>query len=171
MKPERVQKWYFDTDRQIRNWMKRFGIPLLRISLGMVFTWFGALKFFPYLSPAETLAQQTLEILTFGMISPELGIRILAVWECLIGVGLLLGKGLRLVLLLLAFQMIGAMSPVVLFPEQVFQIVPWAPTLEGQYIVKNLVLISAAIVVGAAVERPAWIYDQEDLDILNGRAS
>jgi uncharacterized membrane protein YkgB len=148
-------KKFRDIDRKIRNWMDRFGISLLRVSLGIVFFWFGFLKFFQDLSPAETLAQQTIEILTFGLISPGPGLKILATWECVVGIGLLMGKWMRIVLLLLWLQMIGAMSPIVLFPAKVFVIVPWVPTLEGQYIIKNLVLISAAIVLGSTLGPPS----------------
>jgi len=140
-----------EIDQQIRHGMDRYGISLLRISMGIVFFWFGFLKFFPGLSPAEILAQQTIEILSFGLISSALGIKILAAWECVVGIGLLLGKWMRMVLLLLWLQMIGAMSPIVLLPAKVFITVPWVPTLEGQYIIKNIVLISAAIVIGSTL--------------------
>ncbi|MGK2944851.1 MAG: DoxX family membrane protein [Desulfuromonadales bacterium] len=141
------------TDQKIRIWMKQFGILSLRISLGIIFFWFGMLKFFPDMSPAEDLARQTFEILTFGLIPQDLAIKILATWECAIGLGLLMGKYMRVVLLLLALQMVGAMAPILLFPEKVFMQIPWVPTLEGQYIIKNLVLISAAMVLGSKVEK------------------
>lgn len=149
------KKRFEEIDRMIRDWMGRHGISLLRISLGIVFSWFGFLKFFPDLSPAQTLAQQTIEILSFGLIPSGLGIKILAAWECVVGIGLLLGRWMRLVLLLLWLQMIGAMSPLVLFPAKAFIAVPWVPTLEGQYIIKNLVLISAAIVIGSKLGPPS----------------
>lgn len=141
------------TDQKLRSWMKQYGIFSLRISLGIIFLWFGLLKYFPNMSPAEDLAQQTFEILTFGLIPQDLAIKVLATWECAIGLGLLVGKYMRVVLLLLALQMVGAMSPIFLFPEKVFVHIPWAPTLEGQYIIKNLVLISAAIVLGSTVDK------------------
>jgi hypothetical protein len=75
----------------------------------------------------------------------------LAVWETLIGLGLITGKFLRIILLLLFAQMIGTMTPLILFPAETFSKIPYAPTLEGQYIIKNLVLISAGLVVGATV--------------------
>ena len=75
----------------------------------------------------------------------------MAGWECLIGLGLLVGRGLRGILLLLYLQMLGTLTPIVLFPDEVFTRIPYVPTLEGQYIIKNLVLISAGIVVGATV--------------------
>ena len=78
-------------------------------------------------------------------------LKLLAGWEVLIGLGLLTGKLLRITLLTLFLQMAGTMLPLVLFPDETFRAFPYAPTLEGQYIIKNLVLIAAAIVVGATV--------------------
>ncbi len=138
-------------DARITRWMARYGLLLLRISLGMVFLWFGALKFFPGLSPAHNLASRTIEALSFGTVHANVSIPILATWECLIGLGLLLGIFMRATLLLLAVQMAGTLIPLVLFPSEVFTRIPYAPTLEGQYIIKNAVLISAAIVLGATV--------------------
>lgn len=138
-------------DARITNWMARHGLPLLRISLGLVFLWFGALKFFPGLSPAHDLAARTIETLSLGVVPATVSIPLLATWECLIGIGLLFGIFMRAVLLLLAVQMAGTLMPLVLFPTEVFARIPYAPTLEGQYIIKNAVLISAAIVLGATV--------------------
>ena len=138
-------------DTRLTRWMARHGVPLLRISLGVVFLWFGALKFFPGLSPAQDLAARTIERLTFGMIGPSISVPVLALWECVIGLGLLSGRFMRATLLLLAAQMAGTLTPLLLFPAEVFTRIPYAPTLEGQYIIKNAVLISAAIVIGATV--------------------
>jgi uncharacterized membrane protein YphA (DoxX/SURF4 family) len=131
--------------------MARHGLLLLRLSLGVVFLWFGALKFFPGLSPAQVLATKTISVLTFGVVPPSVSLPVLAGWECVIGIGLLAGARLREVLLLLFLQMAGTLTPVFLFPGEVFTRVPYAPTLEGQYIIKNVVLIAAGIVVGATV--------------------
>ena len=138
-------------DARITQWMARYGILLLRISMGLVFLWFGALKFFPGLSPAADLATRTIERLTFGLIAPDVSILILAVWESLIGLGLIFGIFMRATLLLLFLQMLGTISPIFLFPQEVFTAFPYAPTLEGQYIFKNMVLISAGLVIGATV--------------------
>ena len=148
---DRLRNWYDRADLRITGWMARYGILSLRVSLGIVFLWFGALKFFPGLSPAEDLAGRTIEVLSFGLIQPELSGSILAVWESLIGLGLIFGVFMRATLLLLFLQMLGTITPVFLFPQEVFAVVPWAPTLEGQYIIKNLVLISAGLVLGATV--------------------
>ena len=76
---------------------------------------------------------------------------VLAVWECAIGIGLLTARFLRATLLLLVVQMAGTITPLFLFPDQTFTAFPYAPTLEGQYIIKNIVLVAAAMVVGATV--------------------
>jgi uncharacterized membrane protein YphA (DoxX/SURF4 family) len=123
----------------------------LRVSLGINFLWFGVLKFFPGQSPAQQIATITIERLTFGFIQPNVSIMLLAIWETLIGIGLISGLFLRLTLFLLFVQMIGTMTPLILFPAETFTRFPIAPTLEGQYMIKNLVLISAGLVVGATV--------------------
>jgi uncharacterized membrane protein YkgB len=146
-----VSGLYRRVDYAITVWMARNGVRLLRISLGIIFFWFGALKFFPGLSPATELATRTIDVLTFGRIPSNVAINILAAWETLIGIGLLTGIAMRATLALLFVQMVGTITPIFLFPELVFTRVPHVPTLEGQYIIKNLVLISAAIAIGATV--------------------
>lgn len=138
-------------DRTITAWMARHGITFLRISLGTVFFWFGVLKFFPHLSPAETLASQTILRLSYNHIGVSLSMPILATWECIIGLGLLTGVAMRITLLLLFVQLLGTLLPLFFFPRETFTSMPFLPTLEGQYIIKNLVLISAGIVIGATV--------------------
>lgn len=151
--------WLVPVDVQITRWMARHGLPLLRVSLGVVFFWFGALKFFPDLSPAEDLAGSTIERLTLGAIGAEIALPVLAAWECAIGLGLILNVWMRVVLLLLFLQMPGTLLPVVIFPGEVFVRFPYALTLEGQYIVKNFVLISGALVLGATVRGGGLVAD------------
>ncbi len=148
-------------DQRITSWMARHGLFLLRISLGIVFFWFGALKFFPGMSPASDLAARTIETLSFGSISAGVSVPLLAGWECLIGLGLIFGAFMRATLFLLAVQMAGTLTPLVLFPGEVFTRIPYAPTLEGQYIIKNAVLISAAIVLGATVRGGGLVAEKE----------
>jgi uncharacterized membrane protein YphA (DoxX/SURF4 family) len=136
-------------DTRLTGWMARYSIPLLRIGLGVVFLWFGTLKFVPGLSPAQELAADTISLLTFGLVQPALSLPLLALWECLIGLGLIAGRWTRATLLLLWSQMIGTITPLLLFPAEAFVWIPFAPTLEGQYIIKNIVLICAGLVIGA----------------------
>jgi uncharacterized membrane protein YphA (DoxX/SURF4 family) len=145
--PEPIER----LDVRITSTLARVAVPTLRIALGVVFLWFGLLKFFPNLSPAELLAARTIEQLTFGVVRPDVSLPVLAAWESIIGLGLILGRGLRGVLFLLAVQMLGTLTPLLLFPGETFQVFPFVPTLEGQYIIKNIVLIGAAMVVGATV--------------------
>ena len=141
---ERLDNFLIDT-------FKRYGTTTLRISLGVVFLWFGFLKFFPNVSPAETLATRTIDVLTFGLIVPSVSIKILAAWESLIGLGLLTNKFQRVTLFLLWSQMVGAWSPLVIFPNEMFISFPFVLTLEGQYIVKNLVIIAGSFVLAGMV--------------------
>lgn len=138
-------------DASITAWMGRHGLRLLRVGLGLVFLWFGVLKFFPGLSPADELATRTIKVLTFGMMEPSVSRIVLAAWETAIGVGLLSGRFLRATLLLLFVQMLGTTTPLALFPGETWSVFPIALTLEGQYIVKNVVLVSAGVVLGATV--------------------
>jgi len=157
-----LREFYLRADDKITLFMRRYGILFLRISLGLVFFWFGFLKFFPGLSPADELATRTINELTFGIVPPGTALIMLAVWETLIGLGLITGKFLRITLLLLFVQMMGTMTPLFLFPTETFTRIPYAPTLEGQYIIKNLVIISAGLVVGATV-RGGRIIEEKDL--------
>lgn len=156
-----LQATFNQLDQKITNWMAHNGILLLRVSLGIVFFWFGFLKFFPGVSPAQGLATKTIELLTFGLIPPEVSIIILASWETLIGLGLIFGFYMRGTLLLLFVQMMGTVTPLFLFPAEAFTAIPYGPTLEGQYIIKNLVLISAGLVIGATVRGGFLIADPE----------
>ena len=132
-------------DRRIADWMQRNGHFVLRVGLGLVFVWFGLLK--PLgMSPAEDLVRRTVYFL-----SPDFFVPILGWWEVLIGIGLLYRPLNRTAILLLFLQMPGTLLPLVLLPEVCFTQVPWGLTLEGQYIIKNAVLIGAALVVGGTV--------------------
>lgn len=143
--------WFNKVDPIITGWMNKNGLFLLRISIGIVFVWFGVLKFFPGVSAAQDLAIRTIELLTFGLVPEVLIINGLALWEVVIGIGLITGKFMRETILLLFLQMMGTFTPIFLFPGEVFNHIPYAPTLEGQYIIKNIVIISAAIVLGGAL--------------------
>lgn len=138
-------------DHRLTRWMAANGILFLRVSLGIIFVWFGVLKFFPGLSSAADLATRTISILSFGLVGPDLSMPILALWETLIGIGLIFRLFLRETLLLLFLQMMGTISPIFFFPFETFSSIPFVPTLEGQYIIKNIVIISAGIVIGATV--------------------
>ena len=142
---------YQQQEKRLVQWMAKNGIALLRVSLGIVFLWFGALKFMPNLSPAEGLATATMGKLTLGLLSAPSALLLLAIWESSIGLLLISGLHVRAALGLLFLQMAGTLTPLALFPSLTFARFPFVPTMEGQYILKNLVLISAAIVIGATL--------------------
>lgn len=135
-------------DRAIAGFMQRYGTPALRFSLGVIFIWFGVLK--PLgLSPAAPLVEATVGWLP--LLSPVAWVVAIGWWEVAIGVAFLFRKTTRLAIALLAMQMAGTFMPLVMLPEVTFQTPPYAPTLEGQYIIKNLLIISAALVLGGTV--------------------
>ena len=144
-------KTFERVDALVIKWMAKHGLFLLRISIGFIFLWFGALKYFEGMSPAEDLAIRTISTLSFNLIPTKIIIYGLATWEVLIGIGLLFNLFMRETLLLLYLQMLGTFAPIFLFPCEVFHIFPISLTLEGQYIVKNIVIISAGIVLGSTV--------------------
>jgi uncharacterized membrane protein YkgB len=138
-------------DVSLTRWAARNSVVMLRAAIGIVFLWFGALKLFPGLSPAQELAARTISMMSSGWITADISIPVLAVWECMIGVGLITGKYMRGTILLLVLQMCGTLLPIAFFPSEIFSRFPYAPTLEGQYIIKNVVLVAGALVVGATV--------------------
>lgn len=140
-------------DRTIAAFMRRWGVTALRVSLGIIFIWFGILK--PLgLSPAAPLVLATVDWMPF--LSAEQWLSVIGWWEVAIGVAFLFRKTIRVAIALLALQMVGTFLPLVMLPSVTFQEgrFPYAPTMEGQYIVKNLLIISAALVVGGTVRRP-----------------
>ena len=129
-------------DLKLITFLNRVSLPALQISLGIIFIWFGVLKVFGD-SPANDLITKTVY-----WFNPDVFIPILGVWEAAIGLCLLVPSFIRVGLFLLALQMPGTFLPLVLLPEVCFVSIPFNLTLEGQYIVKNLVLIGAAMAVG-----------------------
>lgn len=139
-------------DNRIAAFMQRWGIIALRVSLGIIFIWFGILKTMG-ISPAEPLVKATVGWMPF--FSTDGWVIIIGWWEVIIGVSFLFQKTIRLAIALLAMQMVGTFMPLVILTEVTFQAghIPYAPTMEGQYIIKNLLIISAALVVGGTVRR------------------
>ena|SRR3989338_4762169 len=132
-------------DKKITDFLKKWGVPFLRYSLAIVFIWFGALKTLGA-SPAQELVSRTIY-----WFDPSWFVPVLGIWEVVIGICLLWKPLIRTGILLLAAQMVGTFLPVIVLPHVVFGATPYALTLEGQYIVKNIVLIGAAMVIGSHV--------------------
>ena len=119
------------------------GSCALRIGVGIVYVWFGVLKYFPHASPAEDLVGRTVS----WAVNPEWFIPLLATWEVAIGLGFLTGRFPRLTLALFFLHMPGTFMPLFVCPELVWTEFPHSWTLEGQYIIKNLVLIGAGLTI------------------------
>jgi uncharacterized membrane protein YphA (DoxX/SURF4 family) len=125
-------------------------ITILRISIGFIYVWFGVLKFFPGLSPAEDLAKSTIHLLTFKIINPDLSLLMLAIWETAVGILLVAGFFTRVVIRVVLVHMICTFAPLILLPAISFTTAPFSLTLVGQYIIKNVVIISGLFVIDAA---------------------
>jgi uncharacterized membrane protein YkgB len=130
----------------VTRWLAHRSIDVLRVSLGLVFLGFGVLKFFPGMSPAEGLVMRTLDVLSFGLVSGRNAVILTAVAECFIGLTLITRVLLRAGLVVLAASLVGIMSPLVLFFGDLFR---GGPTIEGQYVLKDIVLAAAGLVVAA----------------------
>ncbi|QAY73918.1 DoxX family membrane protein [Agromyces protaetiae] len=135
----------------LKTFLEKWSVGALRVSLGLVFVVFGALKFIPGASPLESLVEQTWGVLTFGIVGGQLALILTAIIETTAGVLLVSGKFARVGLVVLALAFVGILSPIAFFPGELFT--ETGPTLLGQYIVKNVVLIAAALVVASKVLR------------------
>jgi putative oxidoreductase len=133
--------------QRLTGWLADHSIAILRVSLGLVFLMFGMLKFIPGASPAEELAVRTVQTLSLGMLPAQAAILLTAAVETFVGLTLVSGKLLRTGLAVMATALVGIMSPLVLFAADLF---PGAPTLEAQYVLKDIVLVAAGLVVAAA---------------------
>jgi uncharacterized membrane protein YphA (DoxX/SURF4 family) len=134
---------------KINLWLTQNALNLLRISIGVIYIWFGALKFFNNLSPADQLAKDTMSLITFGLIPNYISIILLAVWETALGLLLIIGSWKRTVFYFLLLHMVCTFIPLFFFGDVSFTSAPYAFTLVGQYIMKNLIIICAALVLNA----------------------
>lgn len=144
---ENLREQVLVIDAKLIDFMDKVGFGFLRFAIGVVFIWFGALKTVGELSPAYELVAATVYWLT-----PEIIVPLLGLWEIAIGLSFLFTPLTRVAIFLLALQMPGTFLPLVLLPEVCFTIFPVALTIEGQYIVKNLVIIGAALVIGSRIQ-------------------
>ncbi len=139
-------------DVRILEALRRWSTPLLRLSLGSVFVWFGALKVAGATPVADLVAA------TVYWVDPSWFVPVLGLVEVAVGLGLLFARLLRPVLLLFALQMAGTFLVLVLRPDIAFQgSNPLLLTVEGEFVVKNLVLLSAGLVIGSRLRKlPSW---------------
>jgi putative oxidoreductase len=141
---ERAWRWLERLDSRVLGLLERFALPLLRLSLGIVFVWFGILKITGQTPVSELVAD------TVFWLDPDWFVPMLGVFEVLVGIGLLIGRGLRLVLALFVLQMVGTFLVLVVQPDVAFQDGNLLMlTTEGEFVVKNLVLLSAGLMIGS----------------------
>jgi len=124
-----------------------FKISLLRISIGIVYIWFGALKFFPDMSPAESIARDTISFLTVDLIPSDIGYLMLAIWEIGLGFLLVFNFFSRAAVVIALIHMVLTFVPLFVFASSSFETPPYAFTLLGQYILKNIIIICALFII------------------------
>jgi putative oxidoreductase len=135
-------------DQKLVRVMRTYGITLLRLALAITFIWFGALKVLQ-VSPVADLVAQTVYWVPAAFFVPFLG-----VWEIAVGLGLLFRIALRLTLLFFFLQMAGTFLVLIMHPDLSFQGGnPLLLTTLGEFVVKNLVLLTAGVVIGSTVQR------------------
>lgn len=128
----------------------------LRLAAGTIYFYFGFQKFFPDLSPAELLASQSIMRLTMNQVDAHTALFWLAIVECTIGLSFLFKIGMRWLFFVFLFHQMSTFLPLFMFPEITFKFAPFAPTLEGQYIIKNLISVAAGWTVLMPVAKAAW---------------
>lgn len=138
-------------DASLHAWLRAHAITMLRVAVGVIILVFGVLKYFPGVSPAEELTKKTTDALTFGLVPSDVAIVVVATLETILGLLLITGRFLRVAIYLLAGQLIGVLAPLVLFPERLFDGPHGAPTLEGQYVIKDLIIVAAGLVVASTL--------------------
>lgn len=159
-----IQKIIRSIRRAVRDWLVRHSITLLQVSMGVIIFGYGVLKYFPGVSPAEDLVGTTMHLLTFGLVPHRVGLVLVATLECAIGLSLIIGRvrtgpvsvrnRLRATICLLVVWLLGVLSPVVLLPMRLFGGPDHAPTLEGQYVLKDIVFLTASLVIATTLRRP-----------------
>ena len=143
-----ISKQYFKAlDSLISQTMNKYGIYFLRYSVGVIFVWFGILKTIG-ISPAQDLVANTV----YWFDNKIDFVKFLGCWELIIGITMCCKPLIRVSIFLLFMQMPGTFLPLILLPEVCFTNLPIGLTLEGQYIIKNLIIISSALVIGGTVD-------------------
>lgn len=134
-------------DAAITKFLRRWSIPALRVSLGIVFLWFGLLKVLDVTPVTDLVAD------TVYWVDPDWFVPLLGFAEIAVGVALITGLALRAALAVFAAQMVGTFLVLVIQPDVAFQDGNiFELTVEGEFVVKNLVLLSAGLVVGSTVD-------------------
>ncbi len=165
--PGLIQTWVERADLDMRLLYNRFlhlentlhhqfvtsSVAVLRIAVGAVFLGFGVLKYFPGVSPAQGITEATTHILFLGLVPGRVAMVMVATLECFIGAALIAGRPMRVAIWLLGIEFVGILGPLLLLTDRLFSGPHHAPTLEGQYVLKDVILVGAAMVIAAATFR------------------
>jgi len=132
------------------------GATAIRLALAYIYLHFGLLKLYPDFSPAEVLADYTVQVMTFHMFDFYWAQKMVAILEIVIGLGLILNVWMRWVGALYFFHILATLSPLFLIPEFLFTMPPFGFQVEGQYVIKNVVLVAAGWTVFAQYYQPLF---------------
>jgi putative oxidoreductase len=136
-------------ENRIHHQLVLHSISAMRIAVGAIFLGFGVLKYFPGVSPAQNLTEATTHIIFLGLVPDRVALVGIATLECFIGLCLLASRWMRLAVWLLAIELVGVLAPLALLPGRLFSGPHGAPTLEGQYVLKDIILVTAGLVIVA----------------------
>ncbi len=161
---------FIELENGLHRQLVTYSIPALRLSVGLIFLLFGFLKFFPGVSPAQDLVERITDLLTFGLVPGSVALVAVATLECFIGLCFLAGRWMRLAIWLLALQFVGILSPLVLLSGELFGGPGNAPTLAGQYVIKDIVLVAAGMVIAAGAFRGGRLVRDEPQPMVSPQA-
>ncbi|HEY5261122.1 MAG TPA: DoxX family protein [Solirubrobacteraceae bacterium] len=148
-----IYQRFLHLENRIHHQLVLHSITALRIAVGAIFLGFGILKYFPGVSPAQSIVEATTHILFLGVIPGDVAIKMIATLECFIGICLLLNRWMRLAVWLLAIEFVGILAPIFLLSGRLFTGPHHAPNLLGQYCLKDIILVTAALVIVAGTFR------------------
>lgn len=137
-------------DAALHRFLVARSLSILRWAVGVIFLYFGALKLFPGYSPAESLVRETIKTITFGLVVGRAGVVFTGVVEVGLGVLLLTGWLRRLTIYVFGLELLGILAPLVLLPTRLFDS-PATPTIEGQYVLKDITLVAAGMVLATTI--------------------
>lgn len=136
-----------ELDIRIAQWLERIGHIAHRVCLGVFFIWLGILKTFGVTTATSLIAK----VVYWG--DPETLVPLLGWWEVAIGVCILIRPLIRIALVLLVIRLPGTLLALVVLQDICFFQFPFAPTIEGQYLIKDAIILSAALIMGGTVRQ------------------
>lgn len=140
----------------------------LQISIGLVYVWFGTLKFFPNISPAEELAIDTINELTGFLIPSQISIILLAIWETTVGIFFIFNLQKRITTNVALVHMLLTFTPIYFFPELIFNDHFLSLTLLGQYIFKNLIILGAIGILWLEAKQEITVKENDESSLKQG---